>query len=1147
MTHDPFDQTVGLTRQRLERLSRRAEDLPAEARDLVAEILEAFAISVEELQVSAEELHQQNQELQATRQEVEVQRRSYRDLFEFAPDGYLVTDPLGLIQDANQAAVDLLSVPRAALVGKPLVLYVASGERARFHSYLDRLVEEDRVPTGQVEWEMQLQPRRGPAFPAALTVAPAVGTEGELTGLRWLLRDIRASKRAEERERLLAEARAQRRAAQEANQLLQALIETMPVGAMIADSEGNLVKINAAAIDILGSTVSGTIKAPKRAYTSHHPDGTPFPPGEMPLIHALHEGRTTHDLEVLIRRADGQERTILAAAAPVRDEAGQIISGIAVFQDITDRKQADAERERLLAILEATPDLIAMATAGGELVYLNRAARRTLGIAEDDDLAGRTIPLGQPPWAVRLARKEALPTALRQGVWRGRTAVLDAQGREIPVSQIVLAHPGPNGEVAYLSSIARDVSQRERILAELQEERARFRAIFENAPEAILVADARGRILLANEAAHHLYRRPVPLDQPFEPADSVQALHPDGHPFSPDEYPILRSALHSEHVPQTEMTLLWDDGLRRDLLISSAPLQDVDGRSLGAVSLIQDITELKEAQRALERYADRLRVLHAADRVILSAGSADEIVEAVLPLTRKLVHCRRASVLTFDREAGEAILLGVHTDAGTRLGKGTRLPLDEAWPLQALAEGEMSLVEDASTLAVPPSVARDLQNEELLSFINVPLVAQGELLGTLNLALADPEELRAEHRQILRQMADELAIGLRQARLHREVHDYANRLEEMVASRTAALQASEARFRTIFEGAAVGMALLDGMGHILAGNPALHELLGYTEQELAGTNFTDHLHPGDVQANQGLYETMASAEMGYYQAERQYTRRDGEVRWAEMTISRIANAKGDETELFIIMVDDVTEKKRTQQALIQAERLAVAGRVGASLAHEINNPLQSVIGCLGLAEETLEDGPDVHRYLQVALEELERAADIVHRLRDLNREARTTESRPTDLNAVLEKVLILVRKQCRDHQITVEWTASDNLPLVRLPPDNIQQVFLNLALNAIEAMPHGGQLSVGTAPTARPDGIEIAFADTGVGIEPQVLAQIFEPFHSTRPDGMGLGLYISHSIVERFGGHIGVDSTPGEGTTFTIWLPIPIEQPLTDS
>jgi PAS domain S-box-containing protein len=201
--------------ERLARLARSADEVSPEHRTLFQELLDTCSISFEELRVAAEELRLQNEELLATREEVEAQRRRYRDLFEFAPGGYLVTDPAGLIRDANRAAVDLLAVPCAELVGKPLVLYVAAGERVRFHRYLDRLAEGRREAAGTLEWEMQIQPRRGPAYPAAVTAAPFRAPDGALAGLRWRLRDVSASKRAEERERLLAQARADRRAIHE--------------------------------------------------------------------------------------------------------------------------------------------------------------------------------------------------------------------------------------------------------------------------------------------------------------------------------------------------------------------------------------------------------------------------------------------------------------------------------------------------------------------------------------------------------------------------------------------------------------------------------------------------------------------------------------------------------------------------------------------------------------------------------------------------------------------------------------------------------------------------------------------------------------------------------------------------------------------
>jgi PAS domain S-box-containing protein len=643
--------------------------------------------------------------------------------------------------------------------------------------------------------------------------------------------------------------------------------------------------------------------------------------------------------------------------------------------------------------------------------------------------------------------------------------------------------------------------------------------------------------VLANPAAERLHVRPVPYGQELSSHADLAFCHVDGTRCDPRDLPLTRSALDGETIIEVEMAICWPDGRTRDLLVSTAPIRGQRGQLRGAVGVFQDITERNEAQRALQLLAERLHILHAADRVILSADSVDEIVEAVLPVIRELSGCQWACVVAFDREANEAILLGLETDIESGLVKGTRVALDEGWPAHELAKGDMSLVGDISDLPVSPSVFEDLRQQEVRSLVSVPLVVQGELLGALNLSMEDPRALTSEHREIIRQMADQLAIGLQQMGLHQEVQRYAAQLEEMVARRTAALAASEARFRTIFEDSALGKALLNARGQIVACNPALRAMLDRSEEELVGTRFARYSHPDDAQEDQDLFQSLVDGELGFYHAEKRFVRKDGEVRWSELTVSRLTRTEPEEPGLAIAMLSDVTEKRMNQEALMRAERLAIAGRLGASLAHEINNPLQSVIGSLGLAEEMVDDGAEVRRYLELAMEELERAAGIVSQLRDLSRDPKVTEAKPADLNALVEKVLLLTRKDCLNRGIEVAWSPGAGVPAVPLVSERMRQVFLNLILNAIEAMPDGGQLHVSTAPTGEPSGVRVSVADTGQGIEPDRLPWIFEPFHSSRPEGLGLGLYISKNIAEEHRGQIDVDSHPGEGTTFTVWLP----------
>lgn len=402
----------------------------------------------------------------------------------------------------------------------------------------------------------------------------------------------------------------------------------------------------------------------------------------------------------------------------------------------------------------------------------------------------------------------------------------------------------------------------------------------------------------------------------------------------------------------------------------------------------------------------------------------------------------------------------------------------------------------------------------------------------------ESQDVTSEERTLLQELDAELAAldGAEAQAISSSGAQHAEMLEKRVERRTAALQRSEARFRAIFDNAAMGIALIDDRGHIFASNPALEKLTGYSEVELEGMAFTALMHPEDVSVAEEHYRALLAGECDYYRNELRLICLDGAEIITQVTFSVVIG--DDETLPFTIaMVEDITERKAAQRELLHAEKLSLTGRLAASLAHEINNPLQTVIGALGLAREVLAEGEDPDHYLEVSAQELDRAAQIVSDLRDLNRRSRPEDKEPVDINALIERVITLTEKQCRSHDVAVIWEPTPVAPEIRLVPNRIQQVVLNLILNAVDAMPEGGQLKITSACTYDPDGVRLTFADTGVGIAPEGLSQIFDAFYTSKSEGLGLGLYVTASIIEEHDGHIQVESEPGAGATFTVWLP----------
>ena len=261
------------------------------------------------------------------------------------------------------------------------------------------------------------------------------------------------------------------------------------------------------------------------------------------------------------------------------------------------------------------------------------------------------------------------------------------------------------------------------------------------------------------------------------------------------------------------------------------------------------------------------------------------------------------------------------------------------------------------------------------------------------------------------------------------------------------------------------------------------------------------------------------------------------------------------TSAIVSVLHDLTpiyelERRNVEQQLFESEKLAAIGRLAAAVAHEINNPMEAIKNALYLVVTSTPETDPNRRFLEIASRETDRVAGIVRQM--LGFYSRATDRVPTDLNQLLEEALELLERELSRQRIRVRRDLDEKLPLVLATAGQLKQVFLNLFLNASEAMPQGGELWVSTR-LAGPREAEMLIGhhvlvqvrDNGQGIARDHMRHLFEPFFSTKRGGRGtgLGLWVSQSIVQQQGGQIQVVSRIGQGTTFSVLLPLQVEEP----
>ncbi len=375
--------------------------------------------------------------------------------------------------------------------------------------------------------------------------------------------------------------------------------------------------------------------------------------------------------------------------------------------------------------------------------------------------------------------------------------------------------------------------------------------------------------------------------------------------------------------------------------------------------------------------------------------------------------------------------------------------------------------------------------------------------------------------------------------LERELKEASGRRNKLAAE--AALLASEARFHRLVEAMPLGLLISESSsGRIVYANNAVERLLGCSDDDIASGVLTlDTLCPSLTVARGALSREVTSIEP----FEAVCTTMSGETITVLIGIALLNPEASSEERQLAAFIADLSLQKKSEEVLRRTEKLAVAGRLAASVAHEINNPLEAVTNCLYLAAQT--DLPETSRgYIQLAQNELDRVAQIT--VQTLRFYRGSTRSVQTDIHELIETIFTLLESRLRGLRIDVLRQFRANAPIFAQDGE-IRQVLANLIGNAMDALPDGGRIVIRTSAArnwrSERRGIAVTVADNGTGMDEATLSRVFEPFFSTKGiTGTGLGLWISHEIIAKHHGTMRVRSRRGEtrhagGTVFRIFIP----------
>lgn len=672
------------------------------------------------------------------------------------------------------------------------------------------------------------------------------------------------------------------------------------------------------------------------------------------------------------------------------------------------------------------------------------------------------------------------------------------------------------------------------------------REIFEQAnPNMTASVMKAGRALAADDVFNSPYVNPVIAKQ--YPARSLLGI-----PLIFGEHKLGAALIAfntPHHFTEEEIQRAETVGAQISILLWNAQ-QDA-----GRQRLLRESNALAKIGRALSK----------TERVGL-----DEVLQLIVDSARELIPAAQQAVIHLLDAENQLLIPRAVTGFQKTAGRDSLSPymrLGEGVAGQVIAEGVGVNIADVEQ---DPRFLRLESRPRFRSLLVSPVQSGTERMGTISVQSADPYAFRTEELQLLTSLGTQAAIAIENARLLEATQKSlkeVNALYHITRGLVATLDSAELMSEAV-------NLLQQNFGYyqvqILVSDPETDEMIVHHGSGAAA----DKLEGSRLPAGAGIIGHAAETgepfftndvdEVVFYFPHPQLPETKSELAVPikvgrrvlgvlDIQQSRPALLSEHDLKLVRAVADQLAvslqkaslysdlqtaleQEKTTRAQLVQSERLALVGRLLASVSHELNNPLQAIQNALFLLKDDPGLSEQGRQDLQIILSETERMAALIERLRTSYRPTRLSEFRPVQINAIVEDVYALIATHLRHKEIAFEFHPQPDLPLVSGLPDQLRQVILNLLMNAVDAITTGGRLTVATERAGEQE-ILLTVSDSGPGIDPLLLPHIFDAFVTNKDSGTGLGLTITYDIVHRHNGRIQAMNNPNGGATFNVWLP----------